>query len=93
MIVGLFPLVGDLLHTGHLCALKEAKEHCDYLIVALNVLPDNKSPIESVYERFVRLDSCKYVDKIIPYQGEKDLLLLINTLNYNIRFIGNDHIT
>ena len=47
MIVGLFPLVGDLLHSWHLLALQEAKKHCDKLVVALNVRPDGKNPVES----------------------------------------------
>lgn len=94
--IGLFPMVGDLLHPGHLKALEEAKKYCTKLIVALNVDPtidnkDKEKPIETVYERYVRLQSCKYVDEIIPYIGEKDLELLIRTTDYNIRFIGADH--
>lgn len=96
MRIGLFPMVADLLHVGHLKALEYAKKHCDYLIVALNCDPtiDNPNkhkPIESVYERYVRLDSTKYVDKIIPYCGEFDLLLLLKTTQYDVRFIGEDH--
>lgn len=56
MKIGLFPLVGDLLHTGHLHALEYAKQHCDYLIAALNVdptvdNPNKQKPIETIYER------------------------------------------
>lgn len=94
--VGMFPMVGDLLHTGHLKALEQAKEYCDYLIVAMNVNPtiDNpnkQKPIETVYERFTRLQACKYVDEVIPYEGEEDLLNLLKSTDYNIRFIGADH--
>lgn len=96
MKIGIFPMVGDLLHTGHIKALEYAKSKCDYLITAMNCdptidNPNKNKPIESVYERFTRLDSCKYIDKVIPYVGEKDLLLLLQTTNYNIRFIGADH--
>lgn len=90
--VGLFPMVADLLHAGHLIALKDAKKQCDKLIVALNVLPDGKRPLETVYERYTRLVSCKYVDEVIPYQGEKDLLLLLKTTEYDVRFTGQDHL-
>lgn len=93
IIVGLFPMVADLLHAGHLLALEEAKKHCDYLIVAFNTKPDGKEPIESVYERYCRLKSCKYVNEVIPYAGEKDLELICSTIDYNIRFIGDDHNT
>ena len=91
MIVGLFPLAGALLHSGHLLALQEAKKHCDKLVVALNVHPDGKNPVESTYERFVRLKSCRFVDDIIPYEGENDLLTICQTFDYDIRFIGSDH--
>ena len=98
MIVGLFPMVGDLLHMGHLYSLKVAKAHCDKLIVALNTDPtvDNKNknkPIETVYERWVRLMSTKYVDEVIPYCGEEDLMRVLHTTKYDIRFVGADHQT
>lgn len=48
MTIGLFPMCADILHVGHIAALREAKEHCDFLIVALNTKPDNKTPVESV---------------------------------------------
>lgn len=90
-LIGVFPLVGDLLHTGHIKAIEEAKQHCTYLIVCLNTQPDGKTPVESVYERFTRLDCNKNIDKIIPYAGEDDLLTLLKTTDYHIRFIGEDH--
>ena len=91
MKIGFYPVVGDLLHTGHILALEEAKNNCDYLIVGLNCAPDNKSPIQSVYERFMQLRAIKYIDEIIPYQGKKDLELLASSLNYQIRFLGEDY--
>ena len=89
--IGLYPLVGDLLHPGHILAIQEAKENCDFLIVALNCNPDNKNPIQSIYERYVQLSAIKYIDQIIPYQGKKDLELLVSSLNYDIRFLGEDY--
>lgn len=89
--IGLYPLVGDLLHPGHILAIQEAKNNCDYLIVALNCNPDNKNPIQSVYERYIQLLAIKYIDQIIPYQGKQDLELLTSSLNYDIRFLGEDY--
>lgn len=88
---GLFPMVADILHAGHILALSKAKQHCETLIVALNCNPDNKTPIQSVYERYIQLLGCRYVDAVIPYSGEKDLETLIKTTEYNVRFIGDDH--
>jgi glycerol-3-phosphate cytidylyltransferase len=45
MLIGFYPMVGDLLHAGHLLAIEEAKQNCDYLIVGLNCNPANKNPI------------------------------------------------
>ena len=68
-LIGFYPVVGDLLHAGHILALEEAKENCDYLIVGLNCAPDGKNPVQSIYERFIQLRAVKYVDEIIPYGG------------------------
>lgn len=91
--IGLYPIVGDVIHPGHVAALEEAKRNCDELIVALNVHPDNKKPIQSVYERYAMLRALKCVDEIIPYAGENDLILMIELgiVNYDIRFLGIDY--
>lgn len=93
--IGIFPMVGDLLHVGHITALEEAKRHCNFLIVALNCNPcDDKKkhkPVESVYERYRRIASLECVDCVIPYEGEADLLLLLQTTHYDVRFVGEDH--
>ena len=91
MIIGLYPMVADVLHAGHILAIKEAKENCDYLIVALNCKPDNKQPIQSIYERYIQLKGVKWIDEIIPYEGKKDLELLALSLDYQIRFVGEDY--
>lgn len=92
MVIGFYPMVGDLLHAGHMLALKEAKENCDYLIVGLNCDPTNKRPIQSIYERYIQLNATKYIDEIIPYGGREDLELLASSMNYQIRFLGEDYI-
>lgn len=91
MKIGFYPVVGDLLHTGHIIAIEEAKSNCDYLIVGLNCFPDGKKPIQSIYERFIQLRAVKFIDEIIPYQGKKDLELLASSLDYSIRFLGDDY--
>lgn len=89
--IGFYPLVGDLLHAGHILAIEEAKRNCDYLIVGLNCMPDGKCPVQSVYERYVQLQAVKYVDEIVPYCGRADLELLAASLHYDIRFLGDDY--
>jgi len=85
----------DLLHPGHVLMLKECKEQCDYLIVGLQVdpsvdRPDKNKPIETLEERMIRLEGCKYVDEIVTYNTEIDLYNLLKELNPDIRFMGVD---
>ena len=67
----------DLFHAGHILMLKEAKTKCDHLIVGLQTDPSidgrKPRPVQSVYERWIQLKACKYIDEIIPYDTEEDL--------------------
>ena len=86
----------DLLHAGHILMLKECKEQCDYLIVGLQTdptldRPEKNKPIETIEERKIRLEGCKYVDEIIIYDTEADLYQLLQKLKPDKRFVGADH--
>jgi len=78
--------------------LKMEKELCDYLIVALQVDPTidrpgvKNKPVQSVYERHVQLQACRYVDEILVYQTEQDLLNLIMTQTMHIRFLSEEYL-
>ena len=66
------------------------------LIVGLQTDPsidrENKNkPVQTVYERYVRLNAVKYVDEIIPYYTEQSLLDLLQSQKIDIRFIGEDY--
>jgi glycerol-3-phosphate cytidylyltransferase len=89
----------DLLHTGHAIMLAECKDHCNYLIVGLQSdpsidRPNKNKPVQEFKERKIMLESIKYVDEIIIYNTEDDLLqLLKNLINENkidVRIIGED---
>lgn len=85
----------DLLHAGHIIMLKEIRSQCDHLIVGLQSDPsidrsEKSKPIETLEERIIRLEGCKYVDEIIIYDTEKDLYELLKKLNPDFRFIGAD---
>lgn len=87
----------DLFHAGHVTMLRMEKEMCDYLKVALQVDPTidrfgiKNKPSQSVYERYVQLQACKYVDEILVYETEADLLNLIQTQSINIRFLSEEY--
>jgi glycerol-3-phosphate cytidylyltransferase len=86
----------DLLHAGHVVMLEEAKRHCDYLIVGLQIDPtldrDHKNaPIQSIVERQIQLSAIKYVDEIIIYNTEADLEDLLLTLPINVKVMGEEY--
>lgn len=85
----------DLLHAGHCLMLQEAKTKCDYLIVGLQSdptidRPDKNKPVQSVEEREIQLESCRYVDKVIVYDTEKELVGLLKGLAPDVRILGKD---
>lgn len=97
MTVGITCSTFDLLHAGHVSMLREAKEHCDYLICALQTdptidRPDTKNkPVQTLVERYTQLKGLKYVDEIIPYQTEEDLEDILKMINIDVRIIGQEY--
>ena len=91
MKIGIYPMVADVLHTGHVIAIEEAKKHCDYLIIALHCCPNYKSPVQTIYERYMQLRAVKWVDEVIPYTDINDAKNMLKSLNYDIYFLGEDH--
>ena len=83
--------VYDMFHVGHLNMIEEAKKHCDYLIVALHCCPDYKSTVQSIYERFMQLRAVKWVDEVIPYENKEDAAILLQSLDYDVYFLGEDY--
>jgi len=87
----------DLLHAGHIAMLSEAKNHCDYLIAGLQTdptidRPDTKNhPIQSIVERQIQLSACRYVDEVVIYQTEQDLVDLLLILPLNVRILGVEY--
>ena len=97
MKVGLTASTFDLLHAGHIMMLRAAKSQCDWLIAALQVdpsvdRPDTKnSPIQTIVERQAQLEAVKYVDEVIIYCTESDLLDIINMYPINVRILGEEY--
>ena len=87
----------DLFHAGHLLMLEEAKKQCDYLIVGLQTDPtidrpkEKNKPVQSVFERWIQLESCKYVDKVVPYATEKELVDILLSYPINVRILGEEY--
>ena len=87
----------DLFHAGHIMMLKEAKTVCDHLIVGLQTdptidRPDTKNkPVQSVFERYEQLKACKYIDEILVYETEADLVNILLSYPINVRILGEEY--
>tara|TARA_S200000501_G_scaffold53837_1_gene43973 strand:- start:610 stop:1020 length:411 start_codon:yes stop_codon:yes gene_type:complete len=98
MIVGITFSSFDLFHSGHVAMLKEAKSNCDHLMVGVQTdptvdRPEKNKPIQSVFERYVQLEGCKYIDQIVPYATEKEIEDILLTYKIDKRFIGEEYKT
>ena len=87
----------DLLHPGYIYTFEEAKRHCEKLLVFLHVDPSETrfskyKPVIPVYERYKVLMAVQYVDEVVTYQTEEDLLNLIEFYNPDLRILGDDYI-
>jgi glycerol-3-phosphate cytidylyltransferase len=77
--------------------LREAKEHCDYLIVGLQTDPtidrpgEKNKPVQSLVERYAQLSAVEYVDEIIPYETEQDLIDILTMYSIDMRVLGEEY--
>ena len=96
-IIGITFSTFDMLHAGHIAMLAEAKNHCDYLIAGLQTdptidRPDTKNkPVQSIVERQIQLAACRYVDEVVVYQTEQDLVDLLLILPLDVRVLGVEY--
>ena len=86
MIVGFTCGAFDLCHAGHFLMFKECKSLCDFLIVGLHSdpsidRPSKNKPIQTIEERLIILNGIKYIDKVITYNTEKELLDTLKIFN------------
>ena len=86
----------DLFHAGHVLMLEEAKTVCDYLVVCILIDPSidrgkKNTPVQSIREREIQVVSCKYVNEVIIYKSEDDLLEILKTVNWDVRIIGEEY--
>ena len=96
MIVGFTCSTFDLLHAGHISMLREAKSVCDYLICGLQVDPsidriEKNKPVQTLVERYTQLAAVHYVDEIVPYQSEADLLDILQMYPISVRIVGDEY--
>ena len=76
--------------------LREAKQHCDYLICGLQVdpnidRPQKNPPVQTVVERYTQLKAVGYVDEIIPYSTEVDLEDILTMYHIDVRVLVEEY--
>ena len=86
----------DLFHAGHVLMLEEAKTACDYLIVCIQSDPsldreEKNKPVQSIIEREIQVSGCRFVDEVIIYDTEADLLNIIGQVDWDVRIIGEEY--
>jgi glycerol-3-phosphate cytidylyltransferase len=86
----------DLFHAGHILMLEEAKTVCDHLTVAIQTDPSldreaKNSPVQSIEEREIQVSACRYVDEVIIYDREADLIEMLDTLDWDVRILGDEY--
>ena len=86
----------DLIHPGYIKLFQHAKKKCQFLIVGLHHDPslerkEKMKPIHNIQERKLILSSIKYIDKIIVYKTEKDLLTILKSNKIDIRFLDDSY--
>jgi len=96
MKIGFTASTFDLLHAGHIAMLREARTVCDYLIVGLQIdptidRPNKNKPIQSIVERYIQLSAVKYVDEVIVYSTEENLLEILSVYPINVRVLGEEY--
>ena len=87
----------DLLHPGYIYTFEAAKENCDYFMVFLQRDPSETrftkyTPVIPLYERYKTLMAVEYIDEVITYQTEEDLLKLMEFYKPDVRILGDDYI-
>lgn len=96
MRIGMTASTFDLLHAGHIAMLREAKAQCDYLICCLQIDPsvdraEKNKPIQTIVERYTQLSAVRYVDEIVVYATEADLLDITQMYPIDVRILGDEY--
>lgn len=84
----------DLLHTGHINILRNAKEYGEYLIVGVSSDEFNalkgKQAYYSFEQRKAVLEAIRYVDEVIPEHNWKQKVEDVKKLDIDVFIMGDD---
>jgi len=86
----------DVLHRGHIELFKFAKSQGDYLLVAIDSDDRVKAskgperPINNQIDRKFFLESIRYIDEVVVFDSEKDLINKVKNYQPDHMIIGSD---
>lgn len=97
MIKGVIAGNFDVIHPGYIKTFIECKKNCNHFTILLQTdpsieRPNKLRPVLSIEERIEVLKSIKYIDDIKVYTYEKELIELLKSGKFNVRFLGDDYI-
>tara|TARA_A100001391_G_C4891050_1_gene230892 strand:+ start:170 stop:559 length:390 start_codon:yes stop_codon:yes gene_type:complete len=87
----------DVLHRGHLELFKYAKMQGDYLIVGIDSdnrvrkLKGDHRPINSAEDRKMFLECINFVDDVVVFNSDEELIENIKNFNPDYMIIGSDY--
>lgn len=91
---GIMPGGFNLLHPGHLEALRYATKFCTELTVVIvrdQSIRGHKLYTEPIEDRYLKLKAVKYVDEIIPCESETNLLELLKLVDFDVYFLSEEY--
>ena len=97
MIKGVIAGNFDVIHPGYIKTFRECKKNCNHFTILLQTdpsieRPNKLRPVLSIEERIEVLKSIKYIDDIKVYTYEKELIELLKSGKFNVRFLGDDYV-
>lgn len=94
MIRGIAIGTFDLFHEGHVNFLRECKNRCGHLTVALNTdefaARYKRPPVIPLGGRFACVRACRYVNDVLTNTGDEDSRKVINYCGADVVFHGDD---
>jgi D-beta-D-heptose 7-phosphate kinase/D-beta-D-heptose 1-phosphate adenosyltransferase len=87
----------DILHVGHLKLLQYLKSRCEYVVVGIDSdkrvkeLKGSERPINNEKDRKYMLESLTFVDKVVIFNCENDLIKLVLEESPDLMVVGSDY--
>lgn len=88
----------DILHIGHFKLLEYAKELGDVVWVAIDTderikyLKGESRPYHNFRQRMFNLKCIRFVDHVIGFGSDEELIKIIKYLSPDIRMVGEDYL-